>query len=252
MTLTGENGILRAASYNVHSWRGSDGRSEPERIMTVIKNLNADFVALQEVVSMSRTGTPCSLGELAAGIGMDIQFGPTMFRSDSRYGNALLSRISPRQVIRHPLECFGREPRGAIEAHYDYHGLHLCVVATHLGLKRKERRCQMDAIHELVANTRADATILMGDLNEWLPWGHLPRRLSDLFGPTKTPRTFPARVPVFALDRIYIRPGGRMLSLTADRRPPARTASDHLPLVAELDVSSLPGNNQETTQGGLS
>ena len=50
------------------------------------------------------------------------------------------------------------------------------------------------------------------------------------------PRTFPSRVPVFSLDRIYTR-GLRCVSTTVPRGPSWARMSDHLPLVAEFELA---------------
>jgi endonuclease/exonuclease/phosphatase family metal-dependent hydrolase len=41
---------LRIATYNIHRCRGIDGRTRPERIAAVLRSIDADVVALQEVV----------------------------------------------------------------------------------------------------------------------------------------------------------------------------------------------------------
>lgn len=227
---------LTVATYNVHGWIGTDGKTDTVRAMSLIRALDADFVALQEVVSHDGRDRPCPFVELAENMGYTVTQGTTMLREDAHYGNALLSRLTPASVTRHSLDCFGREPRGAIEADFCYQAGSIKIIATHLGLKRKERRCQMQQLHEIVSNSNAEITLLLGDLNEWLPWGHIPRKLRDLFGPTSTPRSFPSRTPLFALDRILSRPEACLGEVRAVRRQPARTASDHLPLRAELTL----------------
>lgn len=224
------------ASYNVHGWVGTDGRTDTQRTMDVIHNLRADIIALQEVVFTDQSDRPCPFTELAQGMGYTVTLGPTMLRDDTRYGNALLSRREPKTVRRHSLDCFGREPRGAIEADFSFEDRTVKVIATHLGLLRKERRCQIRILHDIVADSRADATVLMGDLNEWLPWGHLPALLREVFGPTGTLRTFPSKCPIFALDRIVATPAGQIQSTEAVRTDGVRVASDHLPLRALLTL----------------
>ena len=222
---------LRVATYNVHGWVGADGRRDPDRIMDVVASLDADVVALQEVLSPGRRSGKCCLTELAERLGMHATFGRTLLRNDAHYGNALLSKAAPIRVARHALDCLGHEPRGVLEAHIPFSGESVRVIATHLSLDRRERRCQLDTLHTLANGRDAGITLLLGDLNEWLPWGHIPRRLHDLFGAVRTPRTFPSRLPLFALDRILVRPKARLLSLEAVRDGAARVASDHLPLV---------------------
>jgi endonuclease/exonuclease/phosphatase family metal-dependent hydrolase len=228
---------LRVATYNVHSWKGTDGAVDPQRVMAVIADLDADVVALQEVVSPRLAGTGHSLREMAGERGYHVTFGPTMFRSDSRYGNALLSRLAPAGIGRHDLECHGREPRGALDVAFDCQGTTVRCLATHLGLGRRERTCQIRKLRPLLREDGAHVTLLMGDLNEWLPWGYARRRTRGLFGAAPALRTFPARFPLLALDRIHVRPRHRLVSIGVIRDAATRLASDHLPLLAEVDVS---------------
>lgn len=235
--MTGTKNILKVATYNVHSWRGMDRVVSPQRVLGVAASLGPDIVALQEAVSLSRTGSPCSLTELAEAMGYHVIFGSTMLRSDSRYGNALLSKRQPEHVEYHTLECPGREPRGALEGFFDINGVPFKVLATHLGLNRQARNCQLEKLLSAFVRQDADVTLLMGDMNEWLPWGRVLRRLRGTFGGSVACRTFPSVWPALALDRIYVRPVHRLISLHAVRSPITRVASDHLPLVAEVDVS---------------
>ncbi|HKI80539.1 MAG TPA: endonuclease/exonuclease/phosphatase family protein [Pseudodesulfovibrio sp.] len=230
-------GPLRAATYNIHSWRGRDNRLDPQRIFRVIAALDADILALQEVVSPQRAGAPCSLREVAAELGYHVTFGQTLLRADTRYGNGLLSRTLPEQVERHDLSVPGREPRGALECRFRLNGLTVKTVTTHLGLKRRERMAQMRRLAPLLGKGDADATLLMGDFNDWFAWSGLRRDLQALAGRQPTPRTFPAGRPLLALDRILVTPKQRLVSLAAPKEAGASGASDHLPLLAEIDIA---------------
>lgn len=228
---------LRVATYNIHGWKGTDGVVAPQRVMDVVAALDADVVALQEVVSPHLTGIGASLLEMAETRGYHVTFGPTMARADSRYGNALLSRRLPAEVRRHDLECPNREPRGALDVTFSYGGRVQRFVTTHLGLKRWERACQMRTLRPLLLRDEADVTFFMGDLNEWLPWGYARRSLRTVFERTPALPTFPSRRPLFALDRIHVRPHSRVTFLGVEATPDTRLASDHLPLLAEVDIS---------------
>jgi len=230
---------LRAVSYNIHSWKGADGAAAPRRIMDVIRTLDGDIVALQEVVSPLLAGERCSLREMADELGYNVAFGPTMSRRDSRYGNALLSKIPPARFQGHDLGCFDCEPRGAIDAIFRFGKATVRVVATHLGLKRRERIRQIRALRPLLTSGDADLALLMGDLNEWLPWGGAQRIIREIFGAAPSPRTFPSGLPLFALDRVHVRPATALVSLREERSALARKASDHLPLVAEISFQAV-------------
>ena len=77
--------------------------------------------------------------------------------------------------------------------------------------------------------------VLMGDINEWFLWGRPLRWLHRRFGYSPAPATFPVCLPMFALDRIWIRPQERMHRVAAHVSLAARMASDHLPLLALID-----------------
>lgn len=224
---------LRVATYNVHSGVGADGRCDPARIADVICELSADAVALQEVES--RHGELDTLEFLAERTGMTAVPGPTMLRTIGDYGNALLTRAGVLQVRRVDLSVPGREPRGAIDAVLQAGGARLRAIATHLGLRPAERRQQIEM---LLAGMGDDPvpTVLMGDLNEWFLWGRPLRRLHAHFGATPAPATYPARRPLFALDRLWVKPLRCLVELDTHRSPLARIASDHLPLTATLEL----------------
>ena len=226
---------LRVATYNIHSGVGTDGRCDPARIAAVINELSADVVALQEVES--RHGDLDTLAFLAQRTGMRAVPGPTMLRDEGDYGNALLTRAGLLEVRHVDLSFPGREPRGAIDAVLQFGQATLRVLATHLGLRPAERRQQIETLLGGLDEPRLP-TVLMGDLNEWFLWGRPLRRLHAHFGETPAPATFPAGRPLFALDRLWVKPLRCLARLAAHRSPLARVASDHLPLAATLELET--------------
>ncbi len=225
---------LRLATYNIHGAIGTDGRRDPARIARVLEELDAEAIALQEVESQQ--GHPGVLELLASATAMRAVAGPTMLKPDRTYGNALLTRCEIVAVQRVDLSVPAREPRGAIDVGLTCHGTTLRILATHLGLRPAERRRQ---IRSLLARLHADdsiPTVLMGDLNEWFLWGRPLRWLHRFFRQTPSPATFPSRFPMFALDRLWVAPRDRLHRLYVHASPLARRASDHLPLVAEIEV----------------
>jgi len=226
---------LRVATYNIHAGIGGDGRFDAQRIADVINEMRADVVALNEVESHS--GDLGALGVLAAETGFRALAGPTMLRGEATYGNALLTCCELSGVDRIDLSVAGREPRGALDVGMQCRGMPLRVVATHLGLARAERGRQIRQLMDHLAPADLTPTVLMGDMNEWILWSKPLRQLHQWFGRTGAPATFPARFPLFALDRLWIRPGSRLVRLYRHATPLARIASDHLPLIAEIDLS---------------
>jgi len=226
---------MRIASYNVHGFVGRDLRRDPERIAEVVRELGADLVALQEVEARG-TGRRAAhpLRRIAASCGFEPLLGPTIVRPDGDYGNALLTRLDATAVRHHDISVPGREPRGILEVEIVVPEGRMRVVVTHLGLARRERGIQVARLAELARSRRELPLVLMGDLNEWCPLGAARRVLRRELGWSPAPATFPARLPVLALDRVWCRPASALRSLTVHRSPVAAVASDHLPVVARL------------------
>lgn len=224
---------LTIATYNIHGAVGCDGRFAPERIAGVLHELKADIIALQEV-PLGGTKTPNVLALLQEATGYVAAEGPACDWPERRYGNAVLSRYPILSMRAIDLSFGSREPRGALDADVDCNGNLLRVVATHLGLRPAERRDQIRRLLQ-VFDTEEMPVILLGDINEWFVWGRSLRWLVSHFQAVPAPKTFPSRYPMFALDRIWIRPRHRLVHVEVHATPLARVASDHLPLIAHID-----------------
>jgi endonuclease/exonuclease/phosphatase family metal-dependent hydrolase len=228
------------ATYNVHRCIGTDGRHRPERIASVLNEVGADVIGLQEV--STRAGAPSDvdqLANLAAATGLYGTAGPTRSLERGHCGNALLSRWPIRSVRHIDLTISRREPRGAIDAHLDV-ASGLRVIVTHLGLRPGERSRQVARLLDALAEGETDVpTVILADGNEWRPLATLRRRLGH-FGFRSLP-TFPSALPLLALDLVLVRPAGSLREVAVHRSALARRASDHLPLRAVLDFGSRPG-----------
>ena len=222
---------LLVSSYNVHGGVGLDRRFDPQRIADVLAEIDADVVALQEV-SSRQAGLDLGAFLGAAG-GYQLIEGATWKSPHGPFGNALLTRLPLREVHRHEISVARREPRGAIDATLEWAGQPLRVIATHFGLKPGERFFQARRIVEL-AGKAILPTVLLGDINEWVPRAASLRCLRQEFGREREVLTFPAPLPALALDRLWVHPGALLHEMRAHATRLARVASDHLPLVAEL------------------
>lgn len=224
------------ATYNIHRCIGRDGRLNVERIAAVLQELQADVIALQEVESQREGGLDI-IDRLAHVTGTTGIAGPTILNERAHYGNALLTRYPVHALTHIDLSVAGHEPRGALDAQLvGPHESIIRVLATHLGLWPSERRLQAQHLFERLTVHNVDISTLMGDLNEWFLWGRPLRRLHRYFSRTPAPATFPARFPLFALDRIWVRPRSRLSSLGLHRSTLSRVASDHFPLRAVIDL----------------
>ena len=215
---------LRVASYNLHGCVGSDGRREPLRIAEVIRELDCDTIGLQEVYGLE---------EVAAALGMRAVAGPPYVWHGRHVGNALLTKRRVLSSRSHDYSWENREPRSMLDVELEVAGLPLRVLVVHFGIAARERGFQMRKLAQLLHETpKEEALVVLGDVNEWLPLSRPLRALQDLLGRSHAARTFPARWPLFALDRIWVRPHRALLILEAHRSALARQASDHLPLRA--------------------
>ena len=223
---------LRVVSYNVHRAIGRDRRHAPQRILEVLREIDGDIMALQEVEARD------SGADMLEWLGRELGFhsipGTTLIRHDGHFGNGILSRFPPREVLHVDLSWRGREPRAAIAADLEFEGRILRFVATHLGLRPAERRDQVQRLLKLFTDQPYERAVLMGDINEWFLWGRPLRRLHRYFKQTPGPRTFPSHLPFLSLDRVWTHPGSMLKRIHAHRSALARVASDHLPLVATI------------------
>jgi endonuclease/exonuclease/phosphatase family metal-dependent hydrolase len=136
-------------------------------------------------------------------------------------------------VRHHDWSWPGHEPRAALDVELEVAGDPVRVIVTHLGLRPYERRFQVKKILELIKQTsKEERIVVLGDINEWLPLSRPLRWLHEILGRSPAERSFPARWPLFALDRVWVRPRHALLAFGAHRSPLAALASDHLPVKA--------------------
>lgn len=235
---------IRVATYNVHACVGRDGRHDPDRVAEVIGELNADVVALQEFTYPA--GVAIETREpvvLTMADRYECALGPTRHRTRKTvtecFGNALMTRHSIVEVHRIDLSMERREPRGALAATIDVGGARLHVLATHLGLRIHERRFQVRQILDYLDSVRDTFVVVLGDFNDWLPGRSSAHVLDHRLGRPPRPATFPVAWPVVALDRIWVQPRRVLRTISVHATPAARLASDHLPVVADIDRPAI-------------
>lgn len=229
--------LIRVASYNLHKCVGLDRRRDPHRVARVLAGLGADVVAVQEVdkrLPPRRTALPRAVLDLEAGLTP----APVAETSVSLgwHGSALLLADGWRMDHLHRLSLPGLEPRGALIADLAGPKGPLRVVATHLGLRRRDRQRQMTRIMATLNAEGPMPTVLLGDLNEWAPQaGFAP--LDPFFELHNPGRSFHARRPVASLDRLATGPGVLVARMGVCQKGEAGRASDHLPIWADLCVA---------------
>jgi endonuclease/exonuclease/phosphatase family metal-dependent hydrolase len=229
---------LRVASWNLHSCIGTDGRLDVRRVGDVLSRLDADFIGFQEVDRrVERTDGRDQLEYLADRLNMHPIAGPNLRDPRGDFGNGLLARSAAHAHELLDLSVPAREPRGAIDACFRFEGADLRVLVTHLGLTRSERARQISILRNHLAGApKSDAVVLLGDLNEWRPAPLTRSNLTPVpFAVSSRLRTFPSRRPVFGLDRVLASPRPDRFEARTQRSRLARIASDHLPVVADIE-----------------
>jgi len=227
--------ILKLATYNIHRCIGTDGRFDPDRTISVLKELDADVIALQEVETRYDSGFDL-LNDFRKETGMHAVPGPTMYSEISDYGNALLSTYEINDLLRIDISVQDREPRGALSFTIDAGDKKIHVVATHLGLSAGERIKQAELLLKVIKNRQADVSVLMGDLNEWFYFSSTLRRLGKHFIHKGCSLTFPSHFPLLSLDKILVDTRSIIQKQTAVKNSLTKAASDHLPLRAEIII----------------
>jgi endonuclease/exonuclease/phosphatase family metal-dependent hydrolase len=253
---TGYSRHLRVATYNIHKGvrgLGPRKRLEIHNLGLGVEALDADLVFLQEVrlfhhreqQRFDRTwfGWPDQgQADFLAPEGYDVAYRTNAVTRHGEHGNALLSRWPLGEVGHHDVSDHRFEQRGLLHVPVHWQGELLHAVVVHFGLIHASRVRQVERLAEFLrAEVPAGEPVLVaGDFNDWgekldgpmaelgltravSPEGGLLRRV-----------TYPSRVPVFALDRVYMR-GFRCLNTQVPRGAAWARMSDHLPLLVELE-----------------
>jgi endonuclease/exonuclease/phosphatase family metal-dependent hydrolase len=257
--LSSESHNLRVATYNVHRCRGLDGRVRPERIVEVLREIDADIVALQEVVSVgSGPRTENQSAFIAEELGLHFRFGSNRPLNGGAYGNVLLSRFPMRAARNYSVSVSGREPRGCLRADIELNeSTVLHVFNVHLGTAFLERRAQGKMLvgPEILSSDDFEGPrIVLGDFNEWtrgLTSRLLTRHLTkaDLRGDARWGRTYPGVLPLLDLDHVYHDAALEIEQFRPHRSRTALVASDHLPLVANFRLE-LPSDSWTSSACG--
>ena len=237
---------FRVVTYNVHKCRGLDRRMRPARIVDVLREINADVIALQEVVSVEgRTPEENQSAFIAEALGLDYRLGETRRLNGGSYGNAVFSRLPITFTCNYDLSQPGREERGCLRADLEVHrDLTLHFYNIHLGTAYLERRRQArQLLDEDILNGHGGIRIVLGDFNEWTR-GLTTKLLSRHFECVDArihlgrSRTYPGVMPFLHLDHVYFDTSLKLEGAVLHRSRTALIASDHLPIVADFRIDT--------------
>ncbi len=228
--------MLRVATYNICKSVGTDLRRRPERVLAVLRELDADVVAVQEVDR--RFGERVTALSPEA-IEQETPYFPVPFgvrpASLGWHGNVLLARRGVEVEATRRLELPALEPRGAVLADLRVSGRAFRFIGMHLGLiglwRRRQARAVLLALEALEDRL---PTVMMGDLNEWSMDGGCLRLFAKHHHVASPGPTFHSRRPVAPLDRIITSLDLRVEAAGVHVSQKARVASDHLPVWAEI------------------
>lgn len=241
---------IRILTYNIHSCRGTDGKTDAQRVANLLVELNADVIALQEVQQSSAAIPSNQLMTIARTLGMEAHFTKTRPQGDEDFGIATLVRHPFHVRAEGTLPSLRGEPRAAQWLSIRAGKTAVDLVNTHLSVNFFERIQQLRA---LVQNPEADPPpadvfprlpasdhlVFVGDFNAGYlspEYRYLSRRLRNAqrcVRPWLQP-TYPSRLPVLRLDHVWIGTGWDVESATVVKTPATQLASDHLPLLVTL------------------
>ncbi len=240
---------LTLMSYNVHGCAGMDGCISTERISRVIARHNPDIIALQELdVGRQRSGRTDQAEMIARRLEMKYQFHPAFRWKDEQYGNAILSRYPMALIRSGSLPSIADkqryEPRGVLWVTVDLGGKKIQVLNTHLSVWPRERGLQVDALlsEQWLKDPECQGpVILCGDFNS-LPGSSVYRKICYQLADSQVGlaghhprRTWFGHYPVGRIDYIFIKDTLCVSSVTVPQTDLEKVASDHLPLIIQLD-----------------
>ena len=228
--------MLRVATYNIRKGIGTDRLRRPERVLAVLRELDADVVAVQEVdrrFGDRSTALPPEVIAEETGY-VPVRFGVRP-ASLGWHGNVLLVRRDAEVLSTQRIELPALEPRGAVLADLRVRGTAVRVIGMHLGLLGFWRKRQARAVLMcLEALEDPLPTVMMGDLNEWAMDGGCLKLFASHHHVAAPGPSFHSRRPMAALDRIITSLDLRVEAAGVHLSQKSRVASDHLPVWADI------------------
>ena len=231
---------LTFASYNIHKAVGVDRRRDPERIIAVLREVDADIIALQE--ADLRLGDRASVLPKALLDDTPWRVVPVAKRPRSIgwHGNAILVRRDMAIESGEALDLPTIEPRGAACAVVRHQGARVRIIGTHLDLSGLRRRAQVRALLKFVSECEGDCpTVIAGDFNQWGRSTGAMREFGDRWTLITPGASFPSRKPIARLDRLVASAAFSVIASGAHHTALSAIASDHLPVTATLELPNI-------------
>lgn len=249
---------FRLMTYNIHKGIGGVDRVyDLDRIVRVIRHYHPDLVFLQEVDEGVRRSRHDRQVELLA---EELGFGHFVYQNNvavkgGHYGNAILSRYPLAEKLDLDLTVPLKKRRRALiartELQFGRERRDLLLCNAHLGLLGVERIAQIKRILGLdQLRDQPNPAIVGGDFNDF--WASHGRKLMFPLGfrcAVANAKTFPAALPVRSLDAIYYRGDLALLDSFSGRTQLARQASDHLPVLADFELTGAEDGGEDEAGG---
>ena len=224
---------LRIMSYNIRNCKGLDNIHDIQRTADVIRNSDADIIAIQEVDSVTRRSKGVDIADtLAILCKMHAYYSTAIEYDGGKYGVAILSRKKAIATYRAALP--GREEKRTILiAEYP----ELTFACTHLSLNEEDRMASLEII-DSIAKECKKPFIIAGDLND-NPQSPFIKELSrnwKIIAPNEEP-TFPADKPNVTIDYIAaIKNYERDIESVDSKVIEEPIASDHRPIATTIII----------------
>jgi len=204
--------------------------------MAVLREVHADVIALQE--ADKRIGAREAVLPRALLDESPWQLVPLARRPQSMgwHGNAILVRRDLEIAESHALDMPTIEPRGAACAVIGDGKRTFRVIGTHLDLSGLRRRDQVRSLLGFASDHGDMPSVILGDFNQWGQTTGAMREFAKDWGQIAPGPSYPSRRPVARLDRIVHCGGWRCHHSQVHHSALAAVASDHLPVVAELEL----------------
>jgi endonuclease/exonuclease/phosphatase family metal-dependent hydrolase len=223
---------IRFMTWNVHGCVGRDGVCDLDRVARVIEAAQPDVAALQEIDNRTKRAANDPFSYFAKLFGWTSVATRTLAARDGHYGHILMSRWPIDSLGELDLSVRWREPRKAIVGAVASPAGRIVVIAVHLGLLPFERRRQFARLRERIGAIAERPLVVLGDFNDFPGRGLAERSLCPPLTGTPEIATYPSRLPLLPLDRIWFSAPLTLTTIATLRD--AHRASDHLPLLASL------------------
>jgi endonuclease/exonuclease/phosphatase family metal-dependent hydrolase len=247
-----DRSALRVLTYNVHSCQCMDGRLSPRRIAKVIAHYQPDVVALQELdAGKSRTQFIDQAHIISQYLKMAFHFHPAIHVEEERYGNAILTHLPLKLIKAGNLPLIANkpsfEPRGVIWVTVEVNGVNVQIINTHFGFRPMEHLVQVKALlgsEWLGSANFQQPLILCGDFNLFptsAAYKRIAKQMHDMqlnLHGHRPLNTFSGRFPSARIDHIFANSMVDVVRIQVPRTHLTRSASDHLPLIADLQLKS--------------